>query len=482
MTDKSGMPVPIESPSLLNRTLRTFRRAWRSTSLSTHAFVDSPHGSLSNSDAEKLRQQFHMCLDARSGEVHARALAAALGATYLGLNEKGRRRFSEILGQDFDNDDSAIEVAVADYQNASEGARNAARRKLRAALVPPRVRLLTRFNELSLGVKFLVDLRADIRRMADPGPALRGLDRDLRELLISWFDIGFLDFTRITWQTPAALLEKLIEYEAVHAIRSWDDLKHRLDEDRRCYAFFHPCMPDEPLIFVQVALVDGLAPNVYELLDEDAPGAAAEHANTAIFYSISNCQAGLAGVSFGNFLIKQVVADLGNELPNLKTFSTLSPIPGFNKWLKTALADDAADLIPETLGSTLERADDQGRSAQDIISKFLLTPEMLTDSDVNPALLAALESTLIRLCARYLLIERRGNTALDRVAHFHLTNGARVERINWLGDRSEAGLRSSLGLMVNYRYVLADVDENHENYVTSGTIAAVTAVRKLLKP
>lgn len=438
---------------------------------------------LPGGDAGRLREQIRACLEARGGEVDARARAAALGTTYLALNAEGRRRFANILAEDFEADPSAINAAIEDYQQADVEMRHGAQARLRAALVAPQVRLLTRFNQLSLGVKFLVDLRADILKMRDPSPALRGLERDLKELLVSWFDIGFLELTRITWETPAALLEKLIEYEAVHAIRSWDDLKHRLDEDRRCYAFFHPCMPDEPLIFVQVALVDGLSDNIHDLLDENAPVEAPENANTAIFYSISNCQAGLAGGSFGNFLIKQVASDLSKELPNVKTFSTLSPIPGFRRWLSGELKAQGGALLSESQAVALARGSSNGATtpAERALTAIVDAPEDLFAPPNEHALEPAVQTVLTQLCARYLLKERRGAGALDRVAHFHLSNGARVERINWMGDRSKQGLVSALGMMVNYRYVLADVDKNHEAYVSKGMIAAIPAVRKLLK-
>ena len=218
--------------------------------------------------------------------------------------------------------------------------------ELRQALVAPRVRLLTQFNSLNQGVKFLVDMRSELIEIASE-PALQALDRDFQSLLVAWFDIGFLDLARITWQTPAALLEKLIEYEAVHQIRSWDDLKNRLDSDRRCYGFFHPRMPDEPLIFVEVALVSGMAGNIQQLLDEYAPAENPRSADTAIFYSISNCQRGLAGVGFGDFLIKRVVDDLARDLPNLKAFATLSPIPDFGLWLEERLVAGDEDLLLE---------------------------------------------------------------------------------------------------------------------------------------
>src|SRR6202012_2785364 len=224
------------------------------------------------------------------------------------------------------------------------------------ALEPPRLKLLTQFTSIPDGRKFLVDLRGDLLKVRASDKLLNALDADLRGLLSAWFDIGFLELERIDWNSSAALLEKLVDYEAVHAIRSWRDLKNRLDSDRRCYAFFHPRMPGEPLIFVEVALVKGLAGSVQDLLDEKAPVQDPKQADTAIFYSISNCQAGLAGISFGNFLIKRVVEELSGEFRNLKTFATLSPMPGFRGWLDGALAADAPGLLSDDEAASLVSA------------------------------------------------------------------------------------------------------------------------------
>ena len=268
------------------------------------------------------------------------------------------------------------------------------------------------------------------------------------------------------------LLEKLTEYEAVHAIRSWSDLKNRLREDRRCFAYFHPRMPDEPLIFVEVALVNGISNNIHDLLDENAPTVNADKADTAIFYSISNCQAGLAGVSFGNFLIKRVVRDLVSKLPNLKTFSTLSPIPGFVKWLRKN-PDDIKYTDQEL--KALQFLNEKG-TGEHAFSTFLEKGH-----SENQDMRKTLESALKGLCARYLLTAKNGQRALDRVAHFHLSNGARIERINWAADLSENGISQSAGMMVNYLYNLPDIGKNNEAYTGQGEISASSVVRKLLK-
>ena len=295
-------------------------------------------------------------------------------------------------------------------------------------------------------------------------------------MLVSWFDIGFLELSRITWQTSAALLEKLIEYEAVHAIRSWDDLKNRLDSDRRCYAFFHPCLPEEPLIFVEVALVTGMSGSIQELLDEHAPAEDPLGADTAIFYSISNCQRGLAGVSFGNFLIKRVVDDLAHDLPNLKTFATLSPAPDFGLWLEGQEAADGDDLLSEGEARAL-KAVARAESAIGALKALLAHSDWYQDG----AIAGTLKPILMRLFSRYLLAEQRGGRALDRVAHFHLTNGARIERINWLADVSQRGLAQSASMMVNYRYKLDEIEINHENYTSDGVVVGSAEVRKLAR-
>ncbi len=452
-------------------TLRRIRKIWPLGDPGKLKDVVEPD--LPEGDIQKLRDKIVACLEVRGGEMSARSRAAELGEAYLVLNPQGRRRFLELLAREYDVDNEAIERAIEERRGSSnpEQARQA-NLKLRRLLKPPRTRLFQQFNELQEGVKFLVDLRAELMVWAQEAPELKALDQDVYALLTSWFDIGFLDLQQITWQTPAALLEKLIEYEAVHAIRSWEDLKNRLGDDRYCFAFFHPRMPDEPLIFVEVALVNGISRNIHELLDEKAPVGNPRKADTAIFYSISNCQEGLAGVSFGNFLIKRVVGALTAKLPNLKIFSTLSPIPGFMKWLQ----NEAGGLkLSEREIQVLELLQETG--------------------DAPPALLAVIESPavgheaenrsylqpgLLRLCARYLTTAKRGKQVLDRVAHFHLSNGARIEQINWSADLSEKGLQQSAGLMVNYLYKLPDIEKNHEGYSGRGAITTSSAVRKLL--
>jgi malonyl-CoA decarboxylase len=453
----------VAAPSLLDRAIRRITTVWRDMAQGP---VDEP-----------IAAQMRACLDGRGGEVSARNRAAKLAETYQELDDAGRKDFLRTLAA-FDSDAEAVGRAYAEVQAAADPAELAvAKADLRRALEPPRLKLLTQFTTIPDGRKFLVDLREFLLRSRKDDRLLAALEADLRGLLAAWFDIGFLELQRIDWNSPASLLEKLVDYEAVHAIRSWRDIKNRLDSDRRCYAFFHPRMPGEPLIFVEVALVKGLAGSVQSLLDEKAPVQDAREADTAIFYSISNCQRGLAGISFGNFLIKRVVEELSAEFRNLKAFATLSPIPGFRKWLDAQLASDATDVLSDeeaaSLGSAMP-APSGKESLAAIVAKRGWWREV--------GLRKTAEPVLVRLCARYLMMETNGGKrARDPVAHFHLSNGARVERINMLGDTSEKGAKESATLMVNYLYDPAKIEDWHEDYAGEGKRNASTTVRRLAR-
>jgi len=466
---------------VLNRTLSNLRTVWRSIGGAAYdAETASARPDLPEDDAERLRQQMHACLETRGGEVAARARAAALGNAYLSLDETGRRRFLRVLADNFDVDREAVDAAIAAVREA-EGLddRRRAERELRATLKAPRVRLLTHFNALPQGVKFLVDLRAELLRFAREDPGLRELEQDLKGLLATWFDVDFLDLRRITWDSsPAALLEKLIAYEAVHLIESWDDLKNRLDSDRRWFAYFHPSMPEEPIIFVEVALVAGMAGNVQDLLDEAAPLHDPEAADTAIFYSISNAQRGLAGIAFGNFLIKRVVDALAHEFAGLGTFATLSPVPGFRAWLNAELDAQGPKLFKPAEWKKITEILPSGAADVGQLKDLLDDEDWIVEADSSEAL----EAPLLRLCARYLAKEQRpGGTTRDPVAHFHLKNGARMERLNWRGDLSSKGLDQSAGIMINYLYKLDDIDDNSDAYVTKGKVVTSSGLRALLK-
>jgi malonyl-CoA decarboxylase len=455
------------------------RRAWRgilgSGDLNSLPKVDAD---LPPADAERVKRLMEECLAARGGEVSARQRAAVLGEIYLTLSKTGRRNFLETLMDNFSVDREQVKTtARLLLETADDSSFQHVASRMRETLVSPQQTLLRQFNALPQGIKFLVDLRADLLALLTSQPKLAFLDHDLKSLLATWFDVGFLSVERITWQSPAALLEKLMAYEAVHAISSWTDLHNRLESDRRCYAFFHPGMSEEPLIFIEVALVTGLATSVQELLDESAPETAAENADTAIFYSISNTQQGLQGISFGPFLIKQVVTSLRQQLPNLKTFSTLSPLPGFRRWLTA--------YFEATMGG-----EDEGpmqhalRDAAKLLN-VAAEPDAVFDTPQwwqNQQVAAMLKDPLLSLCARYLHEPRKKDRApLDPVARFHLGNGARIERINWLGDISAKGMQESCGLMVNYLYQLKDIEKNIESYATDKTVAASSRVRSLLR-
>lgn len=426
---------------------------------------------------ERVRQQLHECAEGRGGEVSTRQRAAKLAHTYLGLDEAGQHAFLRLIALEFGPDPARVDQAHAAYQAAvgTEGQWDA-EAQLRTAMRSSRLRILTQFAAIEQGVKFLVDLRADLLKFQEHDPVLRSLDRELQTRLAAWFDVGFLELSRITWQSPAALLEKLVQYEAVHAIQSWNDLKNRLDSDRRCYGFFHPRMPLEPLIFVEVALVDDLADNVQALLDEQAPVMDNRKASTAIFYSISNTQAGLRGISFGNFLIKRVVADLQRDFPQLKTFATLSPIPGLVRWVATHPDAVAASFTAADL-KRLAAAGVSGLDAPQI--QALLAGETGWHSQAELA--QALRDPLLRLAAHYLLHGRRGDGPADPVARFHLGNGARVEQLNWLADTSAKGLAQSWGLMVNYLYDPDRIEPNLEAFAADGRIDAAASIKRMAK-
>jgi malonyl-CoA decarboxylase len=453
------------STGLLDRAIRRITEVWRDMA-----------SSVSGEGDENLEAQMQACLAGRGGEVSARNRAAKLAQTYLTQDEAGRKEFLRTLAG-FDSDADAVASAYSKVQAASDPAERAtAKAALRRALEPPRLKLLTQFTSIPDGRKFLVDLRGSLLKVRGTDKLLTALDADLRGLLAAWFDIGFLELQRIDWNSPAALLEKLVDYEAVHAIRSWRDLKNRLDSDRRCYAFFHPRMPGEPLIFVEVALVKGLSGSVQDLLDEKAPVQDTARADTAIFYSISNCQAGLAGISFGNFLIKRVVEELSSEFRNLKTFATLSPIPEFRRWLDPRLAKDEPGLLSDDEASSLASAfpAETGCAA---LAGILGKRHWWRDV----ALRKTAEPVLTRLAARYLMVEANGKRAKDPVAHFHLSNGARVERLSMAGDTSDKGAKESATLMVNYLYDPGKIEDWHEDYAGEGKRNASTAVRKLAR-
>jgi malonyl-CoA decarboxylase len=466
--------VPQET--LVERTLSNLASAWRDIAQSAARTVGLAKAPVST-EPNALKKLMRDCLEARGGEVSARMRAAALGRFYLEQDVEGRGRFLTVLAHEFAVPDEAVGDAIETYRTAhDDAARLKAEAKLRRALQPPQLRLLTQFNALPEGVKFLVDLRADLLALRSDDPYLVGLDNDLRELLLSWFDTGFLDLQEIDWNSPASLLEKLVAYEAVHQITSWQDLRNRLDSDRRCYALFHPRMPEEPLAFVEVALVRGMASSIQALLDEKAPQMDPQQADAAIFYSISNTQKGLKQISFGDFLIKRAVQALSREFPKLKIFATLSPIPGYRRWLDALPEEELASaFVPEDLAELPALTRERGLKA--MVIEVLGNGRWSADS----AVAAALQRPLMVLAARYLVSKRGDGQPLDSVARFHLRNGARLERLNWLGDVSSNGMAQSCGLMVNYRYVVDEIEANHEAYMKDGHIALGQEMRGLVR-
>jgi malonyl-CoA decarboxylase len=401
---------------------------------------------------ETVRALMHM-----RSEASTDVLAAQVVRRYSTLEPTLRPQFFAFLGEELaapsDRISGAIERFVVEPSDIHAVA-------LANAAASPRRAFFEAVCAVPDGVGTILDMRADVLGALDDHPSLAGVEADLFAVLSSWFNRGFLALERISWQSPAEVLEKLIAYEAVHEIRGWDDLRRRLEDDRRCFGLFHPVMPHEPLIFVEVAFVGELPSQVGPILSLESAVGDAKRARCAVFYSITSCQPGLTGISFGSFLIKRVMTQLGAELPSLSQFVTLSPIPGFRRWLQAECADPGSSLT-----ATERRAVELG-----------LRPGWSDD----PVLTEPARPVLMGLCARYLATAKRGVEPRDSVARFHLRNGARIERINWLGDISPKGMGESLGMLVNYAYVEADITANHEAYVHEGAVARAPAIDALL--
>ena len=392
---------------------------------------------------------------AESGEYASTALAHDAVAAYQTLDEDGRELFFDALARDYSPAPEAVMRAATAYQQDPSPSRLD---ELQSIVEPARQELFHRLNMAPGGTAALVEMRRQLLGKLKLHAEWRALDADLMRVLRSWFNRGFLRLERIDWRTSALVLEKLIRYEAVHAIAGWSDLRRRLEGDRRCFAFFHPQLPDEPIIFIEVALTRGMSTQVQPLLDVRSPVEDPANADCAMFYSITNCQEGLRGISFGNQLIKQVAEELKREFPHLRRFATLSPIPGFRRWL-------AAKEINGAEGPLLARLGDAAWHLGEV-------PE-------------ALQKLLMRLCAHYLVdvkqAEGGNEEPADPVARFHLGNGAALERLNWMGDSSESGLARSAGIMANYVYWLAEVERNHETYFREHEIVASPAIERLAK-
>jgi malonyl-CoA decarboxylase len=400
-----------------------------------------------------VHQLFSLCdaLLRESGEYTSTALAREALESYQALNKHGREQFFDALARDYSPAPDAVGRAAAAYQ-ANPSPDNLVR--MQESVESKRQELFRRLNMAPGGTAALVEMRSSLLKELRTRGEWRVIDADLLHLLREWFNRGFLRLERIDWRTSAIVLEKLIQYEAVHAIQGWRDLRRRLEADRRCFAFFHPQLPDEPIIFIEVALTRNMSAHIQPLLDIASPVRPA-HVDCAMFYSITNCQEGLRGISFGNLLIKQVAEELRREFPHLRRFATLSPIPGFRGWLERKRAEKPKEL------AQLAKLDEPDWHVGEV-------------SD-------ALQRTLLRLCAYYLLQAKQGDEPLDPVARFHLGNGAALERVNWMADISEQGMKRSAGLMVNYVYWLNEVERNHERYWRENAISASPQVEKLAR-
>ena len=400
------------------------------------------------------------------GEANSVAIGRELLAGYDALDEGTRRLFFGHLAADFNPDPKAVEAAAKAYA-AAPGAATLA--PLVEAAEPPRQELLRRLNRLPGGTAHIVAMRRTLLSELRALPELAAVEADFLHLLSSWFNPGFLQLQRVDWNSPAQLLEQLIRHEAVHAIDGWDDLRRRLQPDRRCFAVFHPQLPDEPLIFVEVALLPEIPSAIAPLIAKNDKPASPDTFKVAVFYSISNCQPGLKGVNLGNFLIKRVARELGRELPQLKTFCTLSPIPGLSRWLR------AGAEVPGLGGSRAQRLQAARVALQAHVGADLALPDTAAGMKRLPAEATALLEQLAAMYLAWATPTRSG----DPVARFHLDNGARLERLNPLGDLSAKGLKQSHGLMVNYLYDLNRVERHHEQFV-DGEVACSRPVAALL--
>ena len=420
---------------------------------------------------ERARQLFAALLSER-GEASGAAVARELVQCLRGMQASERLEVMHTVSEGFAPDPEALRAAAEAYLSSPDPA---AASRLHRAAEPPRQELLRRMNMANGGTAMLIELRREVQSHVRADPALRPLDQDLLHLFSSWFNRGFLELRRIDWETPASVLEKLITYEAVHEIDGWQDLRRRLLPDRRCFAFFHQALPSDPLIFVEVALTAGLADAVQPLLapPTDGCGRPPRDADSAMFYSISNCQEGLRGVSFGNFLIKQVVEELKAELPKLKNFATLSPVPGFRAWLEAQYENGAVPFTDDELAALTAFA------AADLPIPERLEAVAEGEWWNDAARTKILRGPLLRMAAIYLTRSAANGAKIDPVARFHLGNGARLERINWLGNTARRGMRESFGIMVNYLYDPGSIEANHEAFANTGRVVRSSEVDAL---
>jgi len=473
--------------SFIDRSLKTLLElttVWKNFSSKSLEKLDS---NLSNNeDIEFLRKQITDSISKKGGEISNKTRVMNLGILYFRLSDEGKLNFHKILAKDFDVDKKKIEKKIEKYLSVNDNDESDKIKyelELQTSLIPKRIDLLKQFRQLDDGFQFLIDMRVDLLPFTRKDPFLKKLDNDFKYILKSGFDISLLDLKLINWDSSADMLEKLIKYEAVHEIESWRDLKSRLDSsDRKCYGFFHYKMPNIPLIFVEIAFTKKLSSSIQALLNENSNKYLAEETDTAIFYSISNTQKGLAGIPFGNFLIKRVVEELSSKHKNLKKFATFSPVPGFRKWLDKFITTAVnPDKKEEKIFSDKEIINIRKISGieNELVgfNKLLATPNWFEDEKISKVL----KTPLMRLCVMYFNTAKRGKRALDPVTNFHITNGAYLKQINWLADTSKNGMKQSAGIMVNYNYKLSEIDKNHELYISEGKIKISKDVNIWLK-
>ena len=418
-------------------------------------------GKRDGAQTRKLVQACQQLLSER-GEASGVSLAQETLALYAQLSKEEQSAFFQALKTDFSPDPAKVLAAATAYAASPDSEHLS---QLTHHAEPPRQELLRRLNRAPGGTRVIVGMREKLLDALPKDRELRQVDDDFHHLLQSWFNPGFLRIARVDWNTPATLLEQLIRHEAVHEIRGWNDLRRRLQDDRRCFAFFHPALPDEPLIFVEVALLAEMPDAIEPLINIDTTPTPQKAFQLAAFYSISNCQPGLRGVSLGNFLIKQVAALLASEFGRVKHFCTLSPIPGFRDWLRRVIVSpDHAEIFSKPTRESLENV---RRAMGPLLDKSV------ADLRAAERVREKCAQDLERLCAAYLLGagEPDGMTR-DPVARFHLNNGARMERLNVAGDLSDKGLKQSLGMMVNYVYDLKTIERNHQQFVAGKTEAS----------
>jgi malonyl-CoA decarboxylase len=424
------------------------KNALRTTNERMKATIRFNHEALSPKELRTIFDSLNNILEPKISDIEGGRRAAQIVEWCAKATQAKRYDCWLLMSEQFMADPERGKKALAKYAEAVGTIDEAvAEVRYRQATVSPRRRLLQRFSALPEGIRFLVDMRSAMIPFLKSDQRLHALDVEMEYMFSTWFEVGFLQLRRLSWDSPASLIEKLIQYEAVHDITSWADLKNRLDSDRRCYGFFHPSLPNEPLIFVEVALLNDIATSIAPLLDEAAEAIDAHKASVAIFYSISNTQLGLRGVSFGDSLIKRVVETLKEEFPKLRTFATLSPIPGLRNWLQKQ---------DPSLLTLLEGTD----------------VAHLGESN-------SYRKKISQLAATYLAKEMHSGKPLDPVARFHLGNGARVEQINWAADQSEKGLKQSLGLMVNYLYDVKKLDK-HRDMLHAGVVPISADIAKML--